>query len=92
MNRKEKKNSLLTRLLGAACTVLLIVSVIYIANVGFNYISGLIILAAVSGIAGPSIATGDGVLDILTDIVEIVTEGIQTIIEAALDFFSSIFG
>jgi hypothetical protein len=90
--KKDKKFSPLSRLLGVLCTLLLFVSVIYVANAGIGYISGLIILASVAGLAGPAVATGSGFFEILGDILEMVVEGIQTIFEAILDIFSSIFG
>ncbi len=90
--KKRKKFSPLIRLLGLSCSLLLIGCVVYIVIVGFSYISGLLLVASLAGLAGPSVASGDGFIEILSGIFELIVEGIQTIVEAVVDIISSIFG
>ncbi len=93
-NKEEskKKNPPMVRFLGAFCSLLLIGSLIYILAVGFHYVAILIVAAAVSGLAGPSVASGDGIIEIVIGIIEMVFDGIKAIIEAIISAISSIFG
>lgn len=93
INKKEKKKKpRIIRMIGALCSLLLIGSLIYILSAGFNYVAGLVIVAAVSGLVGPSVASGAGFIDIISGIFEMIIEGIQAIFEAIIEAISSIFG
>ncbi len=90
--KKDRKYSLLIRLLGASCTFLFIGTVIYITAAGLSFVSGFIVAASLLGLVGPSVAAGDSFLEMLVGIFELVVESIQTLFEAILDTISSIFG
>jgi phage-related protein len=50
------------------------------------------VAASLTGLVGPSVAAGDGFLEMLVGIFELIIESIQTIFEVILDAISSIFG
>lgn len=92
MGRKNYKNKLAVRLLGTACTFLFLGVIMYGMVAGFNLIAGTLLIASLGGLAGPSVVAGDGILDILSEMMELVLEGIQTIVELVVDIFTSILG
>ena len=53
--KKSRKFSLLIRLLGASCTLLLTCTAIYIALAGLNFASGFIAAVALTGLVGPGL-------------------------------------
>ena len=91
-DKKDRKYSLLVRFLGASCIFLLFGSVVYIALAGLSFVSGFIVAASLIGLVGPSVVAGDGFLEMLVGIFELIIESIQTIFEVILDTISSIFG
>ena len=90
--KKDRKYSLLVRFLGASCTFLLIGCIFYITIAGLSFISGFLVATSLAGLVGPSVAAGDGFLDMLIGVFELIIEGIQTIFEIIFDTISSIFG
>ena len=92
---KEKKNrkfSFITRTIVLSCTLLLVGCVIYISFVGLSLFSGILLATALAGVAGPGVASGDGIIDIFVNILELIVESVQSIFEAIIDIISSIFG
>lgn len=90
--KKEKKYSLPVRFLGLSCTFMFIGCIIYIAVAGLNFMSGFLVAASLTGLIGPSVAAGDGFIEMLTGVFELVIEGVQTIFEIIFEALSSIFG
>jgi phage-related protein len=90
--KKERRYSLLIRLLGASCIFLLIGSIFYIAVAGVSFMSGFIVAASIVGLVGPSVAVGEGFIEMITGVFELIVEGVQTIFEVIFDTISSIFG
>lgn len=80
------------RAIGAISSIALIVVVLYIVFVGINLVSGLILLSAVGGLAGPVVLAGEGVWECVAGIFEMFVEGLQTILEVILEVVGSIFG
>ena len=91
-NKKSKKYSLLTRISGLVCTLLFIGCISIIMISGVSFISGFLLAASVAGIAGPSVASNDGVLETVIGAFELIFEGVQTIFEVIMEGISSIFG
>ena len=91
MNSKEKKTTSI-RLLASLSSLALIISVVYILVAGMNLASTLILVSSIGGLAGPAIATGDGIIECVTGFFEMFIEGIQSIFEAISGVFSSILG
>lgn len=90
--RKEKKFSLSVRFLGFFCTLFFIGSIFYIISVGLSFASGLLVAASFAGVVGPSVVAGDGIIDVISGIFELVIESVQTIFEMIFDVIGSIFG
>lgn len=90
--KKEKRFSLALRLVGALCTLLLIGSAIYIAVVGISIAPSVLATLALAGLVGPCVSAGESVLEVLTAIVELVAEGIATLVDAVLNAIGSLFG
>ena len=91
MNSKEKKPTSI-RLLASLSSLAVIISVVYILVAGMNLASTLILVSAVGGLAGPAIATGDGVVECVSGFFEMFIEGIQATFEVIAEVFSSILG
>lgn len=92
-NKKEiKEKSPLVRLLGISCSLLLLGSFVFIVISGFSYIAGAIVAASILGLAGPSVVSGEGILDILSSIVEMIVAGVQALCEMVINAITSIFG
>jgi hypothetical protein len=91
-DKNDRKFSLLIRFLGASCIFLLVGSIVYIAVAGLSFVSGFIVAASLTGLVGPSVVAGDGFLEMLVGIFELIMESIQTIFEVIFDTISSIFG
>ena len=54
--------------------------------------SGFIVAASLTGLVGPTVVAGDGFLEMLVGIFELIVESIQTIFELIFDTISSLFG
>lgn len=59
---------------------------------GIGLISGMVLAASVAGMVIPCVTAGASLQEVLEEIVELVTEGIYTVLEAIFDAFASLFG
>lgn len=88
---KERRFSFGTRVLGALCVVLAIGTLVWVLVAGISLVSGGLLALAVAGVATPCILAGESVSEIAVGIIELVVESISTLVEAVVDFFSSLF-
>ena len=86
----NKTRPIWVRILGSISSIALIISVIYIFFAGVSFASGIIIVSALAGLAGPVISTGTGFIECMTGTLEAFVEGIQAIFEAIAGLFSSL--
>lgn len=91
MNDKEQK-PLRIRILASLSSLVLIGAAIYIFFTGMELILALILIAAFGGLAGPVVASSEGLLECLMGILEAFFLGILGIFEAIAEGVSSIFG
>lgn len=87
----KKKRSFGIRVLGSLSTFALLGIVIYMFVAGVDIVSSLLLVAALGGLAGPAVASGDGIAECITGILEAFVEGIQGIFEGIAEIISSIF-
>jgi hypothetical protein len=88
---KQRRFSFGIRVLGAFCAALAIGTLVWGAVAGFGLVSGGLLALAAFGVATPCILTGESVSEIVLGVVELVVESIGTLVEAVVDFFSSLF-
>lgn len=87
----EKRFSLGVRLLGIACLCLLLTAVISISLFGLGLFSGAMLTTAAVGMVTPCVLSGDGLVEMITGLFELIAESIGTLLEAIAEFFSSLF-
>ncbi len=91
MKDREKK-PLKIKFIAVVGSMMLIVSLVYVGFAGFNYYAGSIIAVAILGLAGPSVVAGDSLMGIVGGFVEMIVEGVITIVIGIAEAISSIFG
>lgn len=79
-------------ILGAISSLALICVATYIAIVGFNIASTVILVSALSGLAVPAVVYADGAVDFVTGVFEMFIEGLVAIFEGIVEIVGSIFG
>lgn len=89
-NRKDKPPVM--RLLFSLSAFALMGSVIYIIAAGFNAYSSVILVSAVLGLGVPSVASGDGLLDMVSGFFECFFEGIVDVVAGIAEAIGSLFG
>jgi hypothetical protein len=87
----DKRFSLAARLLGLACLVMLAAAGISIWLVGFGFYSGAAVALAGVGMIAPCILAGGSLVEIVLGLFELIAESIGTLLDAVLEFFSSLF-
>jgi len=90
--KKEKRFSLLMRLLGATSVVLAISATIMIATAGLSLTPGILLAVAMAGLIGPCAASADSVMDALVGIIELIGEAIMTLVDAVTSAIASLLG
>ena len=90
--QQKEKRHIGIRLLASFSSVVVIISIVYMFVAGVDLASSLILVSALSGIAGPAIIAGDGILEIISVFFEIFIEGILSIFSGIAEIFGSIFG
>ena len=90
--KKEKRFSLAARVVGGLSTVLFIGVLLVLATSGLGIASGVLLAASLTGLVVPCAMAGESLLDALGAMMELILEGVTTLIEAVLSGISSIFG
>ena len=88
---KERRFSFGTRILGALCLTLAIGTLVWVLAAGMSILSGGLFALAAIGLATPCILAGGSVSEIALGIIDFLVESIGTIVEAVVDFVSSLF-
>jgi len=88
---KERRFSFGARVLAALCVTLAIGTLVWVLLAGMSIFSGGIFALAAVGFTTPCILAGGSVSEIALGIVELLSESIATLIEAVVDFVSSVF-
>jgi hypothetical protein len=88
---KERRFSLGARVLGALCLALSVGTLIWGLVAGFSLVSGGLFALAASGVAVPCVLAGGSVSEIALAFIELLGESIGTLVEAVVDFISSLF-
>jgi hypothetical protein len=89
--KKERKFSFAKRLIGGMSMLLFLVALVIVTFAGIGIVSSVFFAAAVAGVVGPCVSSGDSLLEIAGDIIELITESIASIVEAIVDFIASLF-
>ena len=79
------------RFLNSFCAFALLGCVIYIIFAGFQAAAVGFALLALASVAVPVAMGGDGILEILSGILEALVEGVLGIFETIADFISGLF-
>lgn len=86
--KRENKHSILERILAViGCLLLVIGGVIWIFA-GFKLMVAVILCTAVIGLAGPAVVEGSDILEILTSIIETIVEGFLSLLDALFSVFN----
>lgn len=88
----KPKKSVGIKMLGAVCSLALIVSMGVIVIAGSNTVAALVLMTAVGGLAGPSVVAGEGIVDCLSGMLDMFIEGVTSVVTMIVDAISSIFG
>lgn len=91
MNEKVKK-SILLRITNSICAFALLGAVIYMVFAGFQAAALGVLFLSLAGIAGPVVASGEGLFEILAGVVEAIFEGIAAVFSAIADAIGGLFG
>ena len=92
VERDNSKKSIWIRLIGSVSSLAMIGCFIYIAVVGIDIASTLILASAFSGIAAPVVIAGEGFMECFVGIIEAFVEGVTGVLEVVGDVIGSIFG
>ena len=87
--RRQRRYSLISRLIGMmACMALVVIGLTWWLA-GFSLYLGLATVAAFGGLLGPAaVESGGGLMDFLSGILELIGEALTTILEAIEGLFS----
>jgi hypothetical protein len=79
------------RALNVFCSLTLLASSGYILFAGFNLIVLGVMATALAGAATPVVIGGDGILEVISGVVEAIFEGIAVVVEGACNAISALF-
>lgn len=88
INKRRQNKSFGMRLLNTVAAWMVLGSVIYVLIAGLNPPTAILITVGVLGLGAPSVASGEGVWDMVSGFFEAFFDGIMGV----LDAISSIFG
>ncbi|WP_154222958.1 hypothetical protein [Marinicella rhabdoformis] len=88
---KRKDKPVLMRLLFSVASFVLLGSLIYVLNAGFNLYASTLITSAVLSLAVPSVLSGEGVLEIVTGFFEAFFGGLIDLVAGFFEAIGSIF-
>ncbi|MBD8524318.1 hypothetical protein [Pseudomarimonas arenosa] len=89
--QKGRKFSAFKRLIAGLSLIMLISALIVIGVSGIGMVSGSMLAVSVTGVVLPSLAADQGLLEFASDLIDLISESLSTLVEGVADFFGSLF-
>lgn len=87
---RRKRRPIALRALNSLCVIALVVSIGWVFAEGFRLASSLVLTVAILAVAGPVVVASDGLVEVLTGLLEALVDGVVAILEAIASLFSGL--
>lgn len=90
--KDKSKRPIWLRALNALCVIALLCSITFMLIAGFHFAAIAVVALSLASIATPVVVSGEGIVEMVTGIVEALVDGVIAIIEAIANAIAGIFG